>query len=165
MSKTNTVAVEIGEVIRKARVDQGFKSRKQLTDTRKLKKKIGPEGLRKIEAGERVPKIENLQLIGEALGLGPRKIKELETMALKVGVERATRKAGNVDATVTIRGRPVHITSLPPKRKAEDYARRSTNDLIELGDRLGWFANPQDKEYFRRYSRAILLKNMNQETT
>lgn len=164
MSKPiNNVAVEIGETLRKARLDRGYESRASLVETRKLRGKIGSEGLRKIEAGERIPRLENLRILGEALGLPERKIKELEKKALVVNVERQVRKAGNVNATVHITGTPVRVEALPPRRKVEAYARKTVNDLIVLADRMGWFQIEQDREWFRRHARSTLLRNLNPE--
>lgn len=159
-TQTNATATRIGDFIFQARRDAGFKSRASLVESSRLKGRVTQEWLRKIEAGERVPKLENLRLLGEALGLGIRKIKQLEKMALGEQVKRVTRRAGNVAATIQIEGVPIHVERLPPKKKAEAFARKSTEEIMALAERLGWFKIPEDREWFRRHSRQVLLRNI-----
>ena len=156
----NTTATRIGEVIFAARRDKGYASRASLVETVKLKGRITQEGLRKIEAGERIPKLENLRLLGEVLGLGVKKIRQLEKLALSESVKRVTRRAGNVSATVLIDSKPIRVESLPPKRKVEEYARKTTEEIMSLAEKLGWFKIPEDRAWFRRHTRQTILKNI-----
>jgi transcriptional regulator with XRE-family HTH domain len=157
MTKNN--AVEIGETIKKMRIDKGYESRSSFVESRTLKNKITQEGLRKIEAGERVPKIDTLRRLTKALGASSRVVKQLERLALEKHVERATRRAGNVDVKFSIEGKSVEVTTLPTKKRTEDFVRRTVDDLIEIGNRLG-ITDGQDEKYFRQHARNILLRNL-----
>lgn len=152
-------ATQIGDTIRKLRLDGGYTSRASLVDSRPLKGKITQEGLRKIEAGERVPRLETLHRLTTALGASPSTVKRLETLALRTSIERATRRAGNVKVHFSIQGKPMDVESLPPKRKTEAFVRKTVSDLIEVAERLGLIAD-EDDEYFRQHARHIILKNL-----
>lgn len=152
-------AVEIGRTIETARLANGYESRQQLVDTRKLKNKITQEGLRKIEKGERVPRLENLQMLCEALGISARKTKELEKLALEANVKRVAKRSGNATIEFKIEGKPMKIFALPPKRKTESFVREVVTDLVRIVDRYGVL--PQDIEHFTRHARSVLLSKLN----
>lgn len=152
------VAKNIGAEIRNTRIRRGFVTRAAFLKEAGLN--LTQEGLRKIEAGERVPKLENLRRIGEVLRISPRRLKELETLALAFKVERVTRKAGNVTATVRIDGKPLRVESLPTQRKTEEFARKTTEEIMALAERLGWFKIPEDRDWFRRHTRQTILTNI-----
>ena len=158
MNNTQVAALQIGRTIRDARLDSGFKSRASLVGTKKLKGKLTQEGLRKIEAGERVPRLENLHLIAQTLGIGPRKTKELEKLALKTNIQRVTKRAGNATVTFSINGSPVRVEALPPRRKTEAFVRESVNKLVEVVQKYG--VMPEDIDHFRRHARSILLQQL-----
>jgi len=154
----DSYAVEIGKTIRQARIDHGFKSRASLVGTKKLKGKITQEGLRKIEQGERVPRLENLRALAEALDIGPKNIRKLERMALEANVARVTRRAGNATVTFQIEGKPLRIDALPPKRKSEAFVRDTVHQLVEIVSKYGIME--EDVEHFRRYARSVLYKQL-----
>lgn len=151
-------AIEIGRVIETARLAHGYESRQQLVDTRKLRNKITQEGLRKIEKGERVPRLENLQMLCEALGISGRRTKELEKLALEATMKRAARRAGNATITVQLEGKPIKVFALPPKRKTEKFVREVVTELVSVVDKYG--VMPQDIEHFTRHARSILLRKL-----
>lgn len=151
-------AVEIGRAIREARLDHGFKSRAALVETKKLKGKITQEGLRKIEQGERVPRLENLRSLADALLIGPKKTRALEKMALEANVVRMARRAGNATVTFQIEGKPLRVDSLPPKRKTESFVREAVSNLVAVVNKYGIL--DADVEHFRRHARSILLKQL-----
>jgi hypothetical protein len=153
-------AVEIGKTIRQARIDHGFKSRAALVGTRKLKGKITQEGLRKIEQGERVPRLENLRALAETLEIGSKNIRKLERMALEANVARVTRRAGNATVTFQIEGKPLRIDALPPKRKMENFVRGTVTQLVDVVNKYGIL--DADVDHFRRHARSILLKQLEQ---
>lgn len=152
-------SVRIGETIRKLRVDGGFKSRASLVGSRPLKGKITQEGLRKIEAGERVPKLETLRRLTKALGASETTTKMLEDLALRKSIERVTRRVGNVKVRFSINGRPMDIERLPPKKKTEAFVRKSVSELMEVANTLGLLME-QDEEFFRLRARSILIENL-----
>jgi hypothetical protein len=152
-------AIEIGKVLKNARLDSNNTSRRQFVQKKELKGKITSEGVRKIEEGERVPKLENIRLLAGALNLPKKQVKRLEDMALKKTVERATRKAGNISVTFKIAGEPMLIQRLPPKRKAEMFARDVVQDLIPVLGKLG-VEIPEDIDLFRRTARSMVLKRL-----
>jgi transcriptional regulator with XRE-family HTH domain len=148
----------IGDAIMEARLANGYRSRASLVDTKKLKSKITQEGLRKIEHGQRVPKLENLRLLAETLGISQRKIRELEKLALEANIQRATRRAGNATVSFEIEGKPIKLFALPPKRKTEAFVRRTVDELVRVVNRYGVL--PKDTEHFRRHARSILLRRL-----
>jgi len=158
MNEATTQAEAIGRVIKQARLDQGYTSRASLVETRRLKGVLTQEGLRKIEGGERVPRLENLHALATVLGLGPRKIRELEKLALEASIKRVTRRAGNASVSFSINGKPVRINALPPKKKVEKYVREVVERLVVLVSKYGVL--DQDVEHFRRHSRHILLSKL-----
>jgi predicted transcriptional regulator len=149
---------EIGKTIREARLNKGYESRASLVGTKKLAGKITQEGLRKIEAGERVPRLENLRMIAEALGLKEKAIKSLEQMALRANVERAVKRSGNANVMVAIQGKPLRIAQLPPKRKTEAFVRGAVTELLDVVKKYG--VGAADEEHFRQHARAILLRRL-----
>ena len=153
----NTQAAVIGRTIMQARVDAGY-SRNALVHTRKLKGRITGEGLRKIEQGERVPRFENIKLLGDVLGLSDHKIRELQHLALEKNVERVTKRSGNASVTFQIHGKPVKVEALPPKRKTEAFVRSVVEDLIKIVDKYGVMR--EDLEHFRRHARNQMFKHL-----
>jgi transcriptional regulator with XRE-family HTH domain len=151
-------AREIGEVLMQARLEHGYESRASLTETRKLRTKLTPEGLRKIERGERVPRLENLRLLCETLGISDRRAKKLERLALEANVQRVTRRAGNATVTFEIEGKPVKVFALPPRRKTEAFVRGVVGELVSLVDKYGLLE--KDVDHFRRHARNVLLKRL-----
>lgn len=151
-------AKEIGEVIMQARLEHGYNSRASLVETRKLKTKITQEGLRKIERGERVPRLENLRLLCETLGISDCKSRQLERLALEANVQRVVRRAGNATVTFEIEGRPLKVFSLPPRRKTEIFVRDVVKELVSVVDKYGILE--KDVEHFRRHARNVLLKRL-----
>lgn len=151
-------AVEIGRVIRDARLQLGYENRAQLVNSRPLKGKITAEGLRKIEAGERVPRLETIEELGNKLGLSKRRIKALQKIALETNIGRVTRRAGNVDVRFEIDGKPIRLTRLPAKKKVEGFVREVVDELTGLIDRIG--GSQQDQDYFRRHARDVLIKRL-----
>lgn len=155
----HTAAREIGNVLRDARIGSGNTSRNAFAQQVKIRGKITGEGIRKIEEGERIPRLENIRLLGEACGLSKTKIKALEKKALEVNVKRVTKRAGNATVEVKIDGKPLRVVALPPHRKAELFTRTTVNSLIEVLAKLG-VDNPKDIEYFTRHARSTILKNL-----
>lgn len=160
MSQTIPEAVKIGKIIEAARLEKKFNSRAALIDQPKIKGKLTGEGLRKIEHGERLPRLDNLRLLTEYLGVPEPKIQEMEKLVLKKSIERAARKAGNAQILFFLDGKPIRITRLPSKKKAEDFTRSVITELEALGEKLGWWAIAEDKEWFRKQARAIILKKL-----
>lgn len=154
-------AVEIGKALRQARLDNGFKSRAALVETKRLKGKITQEGLRKIEQGERVPRLENLRSLAEALSIGPKNTRKLERMALEANVLRVARRAGNATVTFQIEGRPLRVDAIPPKRKTEAFVREAISKFGPLLSKLG-IEIEEDLLYFKRHARSILLEQLAQ---
>lgn len=148
----------IGEMLMDARLKKGYRSRAQLVDTRRLRNKITQEGLRKIEHGERVPRLENIRLLAETLGLSKKKTKEMETLALEANIQRVTRRAGNATVSFEIEGKPLKMFALPPHRKTEKFVREAVVELVGIVDKYGVL--DQDLEHFRRTARNVLLKRM-----
>lgn len=151
-------AREIGTALMQARLEHGFSSRASLVETRKLKTKITQEGLRKIERGERVPRLENLRLLCETLGISERRAHQLERLALEANIKRVTRRAGNATVTFEIEGRPVKMFALPPKSRTESFVRDVVGELVGLVDKYGILE--KDVEHFRRSARNVLLKRL-----
>jgi hypothetical protein len=148
----------IGDTIMEARLAKGYSSRASFVETKQLKARLTQEGLRKIEHGQRVPKLENLRLLGETLGLSPRKLRELERLALEATIERAARRAGNATVTFEIEGKPVKLYALPPQRKTEKFVRDVVSKLVTMVSRYGVL--DEDVEHFRRHARSTLLKRL-----
>lgn len=159
MPKTNAQAQEIGNTIRQLRLEGGYDSRSSFIGTKSLKGKLTQEGLRKIESGERVPKMETLHRLTHALGASPEVVKKLEHLALEKSIERATRRAGNVSVQFAIDGQMLDVSALPTKKQTEDFVRKTVDDLIEVTKRLG-MDGPDDEKYFRQRARAVLLRNL-----
>lgn len=154
------VALKIGRALRSARIDKGHSSRRAFVHgSAVLKNHITPEGVRKIEFGERVPKLENIRLLCKALDLPEKQMKDLEKMAMEVSVERVARRAGNANITFRIQGEPLRIQRLPPKKKAEEFARAVVSDLIPFLLKIG-VEIPDDLDYFRRVARSAILARM-----
>lgn len=153
-----TTAQKIGKVIYQNRLNQGFKHRSDLVDTASVKGRLTQEGLRKIEQGERIPRLENLELLGKALNLSKKKVQELEEMALEENIKRVTRRAGNAPVEFKIHGHALKMTALPPTRKTEAFVRETVSDLIKLVEKYGIMA--EDVEHFRRHARGILTKKL-----
>jgi transcriptional regulator with XRE-family HTH domain len=151
-------AKEIGEAIMQARLEHGYNSRASLVETRKLKTRITQEGLRKIERGERVPRLENLRLLCETLGISRSRTKQLESLALDAVIQRVARRAGNATVTFEIEGRPLKVFALPPKRKTEAFVRDVVRELVSVVDKYGLL--DKDVEHFRRHARNVLLKRL-----
>lgn len=151
-------AVEIGRVFEAARLSHGYTSRASLVETKKLRSKITQEGLRKIERGERVPRLENIRLLSEVLGLSERRTKALEKLALEANIQRVTRRAGNATVDFKIEGKPVKLFALPPKRKVEHVVREIVEELSQIVYKYG--VMDEDVEHFRRHARHSLLKRM-----
>lgn len=160
MSQTIPEAVKIGKVIEAARLGAGYKSRAALINAPKIAGKLTGEGLRKIEHGERLPRLDNLRLLSEHIGIPEDKIQEMEKLVLKKSIERAARKAGNAQILFFLDGKPVRVTRLPAKKKAEEFARDVVAELELLGEKLGWWAIAEDKEWFRKQARNIILKKL-----
>jgi len=158
MNEATTQAEAIGRVIKQARLDQGYQSRSSLVGTKGLKGVITQEGLRKIEGGERVPRLENLHALASVLGLGPKKTRELEKLALEASIKRVTRRAGNAPVTFSIDGKAVRLDVLPPKRKVEKYVRETVEQLISLVAKYGLL--DEDIKHFRMNARHILLSKL-----
>lgn len=156
--KAESVGVSIGKILRNARIDKGYHSRSSLVETKGLKGRLTHEGLRKIEAGERVPRLENLRAIAEALGLKEVAIRRLERMALQSKVSTVARKAGNASISFAIDGKPFRVESLPPRRKTEHFVRGAVTELLDVVRKYGILE--ADEEHFRRHARAILLKRL-----
>lgn len=156
--ETCVQAEAIGRVIKQARLDNGFKSRASLVETKKLKGVLTQEGLRKIEGGERVPKLENLHALAGVLGLGVQVTKALEKLALEANIKRVTRRAGNASVSFIIDGKPVKIEALPPKRKVEKYVREVVDKLVVVVAKYGVLE--ADLQHFRMNARHILLSNL-----
>jgi transcriptional regulator with XRE-family HTH domain len=152
-------AVEIGKEVMRLRLDRGYTSRVSLVESRPLKNKLTEEGLRKIEAGERVPRVETLHRICKALGLSARKTKILEKRALEKVVERAARRSGNIAVKIEIEGSPVFVPRLPPPRKVETFVRDSVTDLVEIVRLYG--VMERDLDHFRMHARAVLHRKLN----
>lgn len=155
---TNRTALKIGKVIEEARIGHGYTSRQSFVDTRRLKGTITQEGLRKIEKGERIPRLENLRRIGQTLGINDRRMKELEELALRENVKRVAKKSDR-QVVLHISGKPMVVNPLPPKKKHEDVTRRAVDRIVEATvDKYGVL--PEDIEHFRRYARAIILEEL-----
>lgn len=152
------IATEIGNTLRQARLDMGYTSRATAVETKKLKGRITQEGLRKIEHGERIPKLENLQRLAETFGLSQKKTQELVRGALEANIKRAAKRAGNATVTFQIEGRPVRVHALPPNRKVEAFVRETVEKL--LGRMEKYQVRPEDLVDFRMHARAILLKQL-----
>lgn len=148
----------IGDEIMQTRLMSGYTSRAGLVETKKLRGKITQEGLRKIEHGERVPRLENLQLLCEVLGISKRKTKEMEKLALEANIQRVARRAGNVTVTFEIEGKPVKMFALPPKRKTEMFVRDVVGNLVKVVEKYGVLE--ADIDHFRRHARAALLRQL-----
>lgn len=157
---TSTIpqAKEIGDIIMSARLAKGYESRAQLVETKRIKSKLTQEGLRKIENGERVPRLENIRLLAETLGLSGRKIKKMEQLALEANIQRVTRRAGNATVTFEIEGKPVKMFALPPRKKTEAFVRDVVSELVSVVDKYG--VMEKDVEHFRRSARNVLLKRL-----
>jgi hypothetical protein len=153
------IARTIGKELKNARIDSGYTKRRQFVAKSELKNKITPEGVRKIEEGERIPKLENIRMLCSALSLPKKKEKELENLALKASVSRVVRRAGNAKVTFRIEGVPVQIQRLPPKKKAEEFARDVVSDIIPFLNVLG-VEIPEDIENFRRVARKAILDRL-----
>lgn len=154
------LALAIGKTLRNARLDSGHKSRRAFVHgSAVLKNRITPEGVRKIEHGERVPKLENVRMLAKALDLPEKKTKELETWALQASVGRVARRSGNADISFRIQGSPMQIQRLPPKKKAEDFTRAVVSDLMPILTKIG-VEIPEDFDYFRRVARSTILKRL-----
>lgn len=151
-------AIQIGRTIHDARIEAGYDTRPDFVNSRPLKGKITAEGLRKIEAGERIPRLETIEQIGRKLGLSNRRIKELQKMALSKNIERVTRRAGNVNVRFEIEGKQVHLTRLPAQKKVEGFVREVVEELVGLVERIG--GSQQDQDYFRRHARSTLIKRL-----
>lgn len=139
-------------------MDGGFHSRASLVETRKLRGVITQEGLRKIEGGERVPRLENLQALASVLGLGPKKTKELEKLALEANVLRASKRSGNASISFIINGKPLRVEPLPPKRKVEKFVREAVDVLVNLVTKYG--VMDADVHHFRMNARHVLLSHL-----
>lgn len=151
--------LNIGTVLRNARLDAGYTTRVEFVETAPLKGKLTDEGLRKIEEGERVPRCENIRRIARAAGLSDEMTRRLEQLALTKSVERVTRRgAGNASVTVHIEGTPVKVAALPPRKEVETFLRAAVNETVELAKRYGTL---QDEAAFRRRARANLYKLLN----
>lgn len=153
-----TQAKIIGEMIKDARLKNGYDSRAQLVGTKKIRARLTQEGLRKIEHGQRVPRLENIRLLAATLGISERKTKQMERLALEANVQRVTRRAGNANVTFQIEGRPIKMFALPPHAKTETFVRETVGELVKLIDRYGVMS--KDVEHFRRHARNVLLKRM-----
>ena len=158
MDTTIPQARTIGAAIMEARLAAGYQSRASLVETKKLRSKLTQEGLRKIEHGQRVPRLENIRLLGETLGLSQRKLKELERLAMEANIARTVRRSGNATVTFEIEGKPVKLFALPPKRKTERFVREVVGELVKVVNRYG--VMEQDVEHFRRHARSALLKRL-----
>lgn len=158
MDSTAKIALEIGTTIRDARVGKGYKSRADFVKTKGMKGTLTQEGLRKIENGERVPRLETLRTLSETLGINKKRTKEMEDMALEANIKRVVRRAGNVPVTFRIEGKPVRVSALPPKRKAEAFARELVEELTKMVDRYGVLQ--EDLHHFRRHARHSILKRL-----
>lgn len=165
MEARNEAAVEIGRIIKNARLRQGYVSRASLVDTKTLRGKITGEGLRKIEEGERVPRMENIRLLAKALKLdeNPVLVRKLENLAVRQYVTRAARKAGNCAIEFKINGTPMQVLPLPPKRKSEAFVRAVVEDLVKIVDKYG--VMQEDLEHFRRHARAQILSRLGNDPT
>lgn len=155
----DAIAKRIGKTLKNARVDMGYSKRRQFVQKTQLKNKITSEGVRKIEEGERVPRLENIRMLGEALELPEKTLKLLEKLALRANVSRVAKRAGNAKITFRIEGVPLQIQRLPPKRKAEEFARQVVSDIIPVLTKLG-MEIPEDVDYFRRNARQAILQRL-----
>jgi transcriptional regulator with XRE-family HTH domain len=154
----NTAEQQIGQIIEDARTKLGYDYRSDFVNTKTVRGKLTQEGLRKIERGERVPRMETLHLLGNALGLSKRRIRKLEEMALKKHVERATKRAGNVDVTINLEGEPIKVKSLPAKKKVYRFVQEAVDELAEIVYKYGVF--DQDVEHFRQHAKEVLYKKL-----
>ena len=148
----------IGAVIRDARLRAGYESRNQFVESVPLKGKLTAEGLRKIEAGERVPRMETIETLGRKLGFSDRRIRQLQKISLESNVVRAARRAGNVDVTVHMEGKPIHVSRLPPRRKVDGFVQEVVQELSGYIDLMG--GSTDDVEYFRRKAKEVLLRRL-----
>lgn len=151
-------AIRIGKAVRNARIDAGYTNRSEFVRTGKLKGKLTGEGLRKIEDGERIPRLENLRLLGEALGMSKKTVKDLERAAMTQAIERAVRSAGNADVEVKILGAPLRLLRLPVTRKVETFVREIVTELLSAVEKYG--VMEEDINHFRRYARSSLLRHL-----
>lgn len=148
----------IGDEIMTSRLAHGYETRSSFVESRKLKGKLTQEGLRKIEHGERVPRLENLRLLCETLGISKKKTKEMERLALEANIQRVARRAGNATVTFEIEGKPIKIQALPPKRKTEAFVRDAVSELVMMVDKYG--VMEADVDHFRRFARSALLRRL-----
>lgn len=153
----NEQAAVIGRTLMEARKNAGY-SRNALVHTRKLKGKLTGEGLRKIEQGERIPRFENIKLLGDVLGLSDREVKKLQYLALEKNVERVTKRSGNASVTFAIEGKAIKVEALPPKRRTERFVRTVVDDLLKVVEKYGLME--ADLEHFRRHARSAILKQL-----
>ncbi len=153
-------AQKIGKTVRDARLDAGYETRTSFLETAKMKKKLTEEGLRKIENGERVPRLRNLRLLCAALGLPHNETKGLEDLALRTNLERAAHQAGNEKCVVRVTGKTVSVRPDRAQLQEEEFARKSVNELIELITSMGGFSTEEAETYFRRHARHVLLANL-----
>lgn len=158
MNTTIPQARVIGGMIRDARLENGYTSRSSLVGTKKLKNRLTQEGLRKIEQGERVPRLENLHLLCSVLGISKKKTTQMERLALEANIQRATKAAGNATVSFKIEGKPVKMYAVPPKRRTETFVRDVVGELVTIVRRYGVL--DEDVDHFRRHARSALLKRM-----
>lgn len=154
-------ALKIGRTVRDARLDAGYDTRASFLDTVKMKKKLTEEGLRKIEAGDRVPRLETLRRLCGALGLSTPTCKNLEELALRTNLERAAVQAGNGGCVVQVRGKVISARPAQAQPQQEEFVRKSVDEIMEVVGQMGGFATPDMKSYFRRHTRRVLLSNLN----
>lgn len=145
---------EIGQTIRRARVDKGYRSRASLVDSH-LRGVITQEGLRKIEMGERIPLLENLRKITDALDIKASVVQEMEEAALQKNLSRAARRSGSQKA-FKVEGSSVRY--LPPKKELEKMVREIVTNLVELVGKYG--VMEEDLDHFRMHARDELLKRL-----
>jgi len=149
----------IGDVIKNARLKAGYDSRSQFVESVPLRGKLTAEGLRKIEAGERVPRMVTLERLGRQLGFSERRIRELQKLSLESNVVRAARQAGNVDVTVHMEGKPIHVSRLPPRRKVDGFIQEVVQELTMYIGLMG--GSEDDVRFFREKAREALLRRLN----
>lgn len=149
----------IGRAIEDARLRNGFSTRSELVNQPKLKGKLTQEGLRKIEQGARVPRLETLQLLAKVLGLTKATVRPLERAALRTNIMRAVKRSGNATVSFRIDGEPVKMFALPPKRKTEQFVRSVVTSMLAKLEKYG--LSEEDMGRIRMELREVLHSRLN----
>ncbi len=149
----------IGRALEDARLSKGFTTRSELVSQQKLKGKLTQEGLRKIEIGERIPRLETLRLLAKVLGLKRSVMKPLEHEALKTNIMRTVKKTGNATVSFSLDGVPVKMWALPPKKKTEQFVRGTVTAMLKRLEKYG--LSEQDLASIRMELREVLYSQLN----